>query len=274
MRYKIGDVARILGISTDLIRYYEERGIVSPEKDPNNNYRYYDTWDINYLIDCLWYKQFGFGIDEIAGMASAITVDELTRCLDAKQAEIAADLRRQELLLERIRQYRESLMRIRSFVGKCDVRQTAEFVCYLNRHNAQYDNRQELQRLSRQWLKYMPFTKRYFEVSLVDVLDNGDDYSWGFSLGMKYVREFGLAIEPPIRFMPSRLCIHSAFKSSGKGAFSPRRIGFMKDWAEENSLTIAGNAFGNLACSALDEGKTTGFFEVWLPVEPKVHSLR
>ena len=47
VRYKIGDVAGILGISPDLIRYYEEKGVVSPAKDPNNNYRYYDTWDIN-----------------------------------------------------------------------------------------------------------------------------------------------------------------------------------------------------------------------------------
>ena len=66
MRYKIGDVARILGISPDLIRYYEEKGVVSPQKDPYNNYRYYDTWDINFLLDCLWYKNFGFGIDQVA----------------------------------------------------------------------------------------------------------------------------------------------------------------------------------------------------------------
>ena len=31
MRYKIGDVAKILGIPTDLIRYYEKKGVVSPE---------------------------------------------------------------------------------------------------------------------------------------------------------------------------------------------------------------------------------------------------
>ena len=43
MRYKIGDVAKILGISTDLIRYYEKKGVVSPEKGQHNSYRYYDT---------------------------------------------------------------------------------------------------------------------------------------------------------------------------------------------------------------------------------------
>ena len=66
MRYKIGDVSRILGISADLLRYYEKKGVVRPQKDQNNDYRYYDTWDINFLIDCLWFKRFGFGIPQVA----------------------------------------------------------------------------------------------------------------------------------------------------------------------------------------------------------------
>ena len=70
MQYKIGDVARILGISTDLLRYYEKKGVVAPTKDKQNDYRYYDVWDINFLIDCLWYKSFGFGIPQIAYMVS------------------------------------------------------------------------------------------------------------------------------------------------------------------------------------------------------------
>lgn len=34
--YKIGEVASILGVSTDTIRYYEKMGIVYSKKDPSN----------------------------------------------------------------------------------------------------------------------------------------------------------------------------------------------------------------------------------------------
>jgi hypothetical protein len=30
---------------------------------------------------------------------------------------------------------------------------------------------------------------------------------------------------------------------------------------------VAGCAFGNLACSVIENGETTGFFEVFLPIE-------
>ena len=51
MKYKIGDVARILGVSTDILRYYERKGVVTPEKDESNDYRYYESWHINFLMD-------------------------------------------------------------------------------------------------------------------------------------------------------------------------------------------------------------------------------
>ena len=41
------------------------------------------------------------------------------------------------------------------------------------------------------------------------------------------------------------------------------------DYVRENDLTITGNARGNLICSVLENGKLTGYFEVWLPIEPK-----
>ena len=38
MKYKIGDVARILGVSPDILRYYEKKGVVTPMKGENNDY--------------------------------------------------------------------------------------------------------------------------------------------------------------------------------------------------------------------------------------------
>ena len=267
MRYKIGDVARILGISPDLIRYYEEKGVVAPQKDPCNNYRYYDTWDINFLIDCLWFKNFGFGIEQVAHIVSQNTYDALLDNLADRGNEILASIRYQELLLHRIRKYSESLTRLRGYLGNCDIRRSAEFVRYLNRYNTIYDNDSEMQLLSRQWLKYMPFSRRYFEVPEDGLLGEGDDYAWGFSIGMQYVEEFGISVKPPVKHIPSKLCIHSAFTSTGKDKFTARHLGFLTEYAEKNNLKVAGTAFGNLACSVVENGEITGFFEVWLPIE-------
>ena len=266
MQYKIGDVARILGISTDLLRYYEKKGVVTPTKDKQNDYRYYDAWDINFLIDCLWYKSFGFGIPQIAYMVSDSYYGDLISMLEEKQTDLIDSIHRQELLLRRIRQHCEQVIRVKDQIGKCDLSPCPEVVCYLNRFDTYYDNAPEMQRLAKQWLEYMPFLQRYFVIPLDPESAGGHQYSWGFSLAMEYVEEFSVPVKPPVMHQPSVQCIHSVFKSSGKNAFSPKHIDYLFDYASLNGYTACGNARGNLVCSILEDGVNTGYFEVWLPV--------
>ncbi len=45
-KYRIGEVAQLVGMAPHVIRFYETRGIVNPEQDDENNYRYYNYRDI------------------------------------------------------------------------------------------------------------------------------------------------------------------------------------------------------------------------------------
>ena len=273
MRYKIGDVSRILGISADLLRYYEKKGVVRPQKDQNNDYRYYDTWDINFLIDCLWFKHFGFGIPQVAYMVTDCYHGDLISLLDEKSDQMASEIRKQEQLLARLREYREAVERVKAGLGVCDIQDSPELICYLNRFNYSYNYTPEMQRLSRQWQEYMPFTHRYFEIPQEGLMGDGADFAWGFSLRTPYAEELDVQVKPPVKRLPSRRCIHSAFRSAGKNAFTPRHLSFLLDFAKEQELKIAGNAMGTLVCSVREEGSDdlTGYFEVWLPVEDEAY---
>ena len=46
--YKIGEAARLLGLSTEALRYYERKGLIVPHKDSISNYRYFDASQINH----------------------------------------------------------------------------------------------------------------------------------------------------------------------------------------------------------------------------------
>lgn len=269
MRYKIGDVARILGISTDLLRYYEKKGVVHPEKDAHNDYRYYEPWDINFLMDCLWFKNFGFGIEEIAHMVTDRDFNELADCLEAKEWEMEQSLRRQQLLLERMKVHRAEMLRGKELLGRCDVTQSPEILRYLNRHNFVYDDDPALAKLTQEWLRYFPFIRRCFEIRQSD-LPGGEgegNFSWGLALDPAYAEEFGVLCDPPVERLPARKCLHSVFKSTGKDAFSPGHLQYLMDYAAENGLTVCGNAYGNLLCSVSEPGGQSGWFEVWVPVK-------
>ncbi len=269
MKYKIGDVSKILGISPDLLRYYQKKGVVHPTMGENNNYRYYDAWDINFLIDCLWFKSFGFGIEQTARLVSSSTYEDVTADMRAKQAEIESSIRREQMLLARAAQYLDEIDRARTMLGKCDLVYSPEIYLYLNRYNHDYDRIAERQDMSHRWLQYMPFMHRSFEIGRRDLENKTENYAWGFSMDMDIVKALEVPLEPPVTHLPSEPSVHAVFTSSGKTGFSPRHLAFVMDYVRQNGLTVTGNARGNLVCSIMEDEKLTGYFEVWLPVAPK-----
>ena len=269
MNYKIGDVSRMLGISADLLRYYEKKGVVHPRKDEKNGYRYYDARDIDLLIDCLWFKNYDFSMEQIAGLVSGSDYETLYSELTAKEAELEMRLQMQQRILGRLRTHLEELRRGRETLGVCDVAERPEVWYFMNRRDLTYDDGPFPGALTQDWLKCMPFVRRCFEIRQEDLPGRGGNgaFSWGLAITPKYAREFGLDSGEPVLRLPPCRCVHSVFKSAGRTWFSREHLRYITDYASENGLTICGNAFGALLFSVLEGGGETDYFEVWIPVE-------
>ena len=62
--YRIGDVANLMGLSRDTLRYYEKRGILSSKKE-KNGYRYYTGGQLPALAKIETLKSYGFTLAEV-----------------------------------------------------------------------------------------------------------------------------------------------------------------------------------------------------------------
>lgn len=63
-RYKIGEISKVYGIGVDSLRYYEEIGILNPQRD-TNNYRMYSVEDIRTLNILRELRSLGFSFEDI-----------------------------------------------------------------------------------------------------------------------------------------------------------------------------------------------------------------
>ena len=64
---KIGQLAKMSGVSIDTIRFYEDKGLVSPKTRSDAGYRYYDNTALNKLSFVQRAKDLGFTLSEIKG---------------------------------------------------------------------------------------------------------------------------------------------------------------------------------------------------------------
>lgn len=79
-----GQLARLSGVTTEAIRFYERKGLLKPERNPSTNYRYYNETAIKRLRFILKAKNHGFTLSEIRELLELSNTSN-SSCLDVKQ---------------------------------------------------------------------------------------------------------------------------------------------------------------------------------------------
>jgi len=96
MKYKISDIAKLLGVTTNTIRRYEHDGFFKSERD-NSNYRRYDEFDISKAAIIRLYIKCGFSHNEIKNMIDNNTVNIIDLCTN-KLTEMDKQIERMKFL--------------------------------------------------------------------------------------------------------------------------------------------------------------------------------
>ena len=65
MSYSINELAKLAGISTRTLRYYDKQGLLKARRNPENNYRYYEENEVDQLQKILFLKLFDLPLEQI-----------------------------------------------------------------------------------------------------------------------------------------------------------------------------------------------------------------
>ena len=100
--YRIGDVANLMGLSRDTLRYYEKRGILSSKKE-KNGYRYYTEEDIYRLFSILYQRKMDIGLDDLEQIWSQdLSVSSLSQIMKNRMEEEKMAIRRHQQTMARL----------------------------------------------------------------------------------------------------------------------------------------------------------------------------
>lgn len=103
----IGQAAQASGLSSKAIRYYEDLGLVVPERDQNNDYRVYSGRDVEHLRFLYRARAVGLSLEECSELL-AIYSDPGRRCARVK-ALVAEKIARVDQQLSSLAALRETL---------------------------------------------------------------------------------------------------------------------------------------------------------------------
>lgn len=93
MKYKTSDLSKMLNVSANTIRRFAEKGYLSPERNDDNQYRYFENSDVEKTSYISKYRKIGFGHDEIADMFQSNLFEKCT-IYEKKMEEIDKEIMR------------------------------------------------------------------------------------------------------------------------------------------------------------------------------------
>lgn len=78
MEYTVFKLAKLAGISTRTIRYYDEVGILKPARINSSGYRIYGENEVNRLQQILFFREMDFSIEKIKEILNSPDYDEVS----------------------------------------------------------------------------------------------------------------------------------------------------------------------------------------------------
>ena len=120
--YSIGETADFLGLSKDTLKFYEEKGLVSPRKDTENGYRKYDMIDIHSLFLVNFYRDIDIDIKTLQSLKEREEFGEIDKILNRQEIKLKDEIQRKKVVLSKIKELKENSKKIKQNLNKYTIR--------------------------------------------------------------------------------------------------------------------------------------------------------
>lgn len=274
-KYKIGEVSNLLGVSPQTLRYYEERSIVSPTKDDQTGYRYYDIWDINYILDTIQLRGFDFSINDITDILKAGDLGGITEIFQRQESSLITQIEKLNTQLQILTIHRQKIQKIETSLNHFLELSCPSVVFHRYRKRNNIQNQEDLSSLSSmkkemtEWLELIPEIEAAFYIEQPTLYSNqaaGIAYWWGWALSPGKAKQH--QIEPifPNELIPSVPCIYTIFEAGGRNTFTDSFCKQVLIPMQKQGYTVSGNPYGNLLIRTNTEQGMKRYFEIWVPI--------
>lgn len=219
-QYKIGEIARLLGLTTQALRFYEQEGVIVPDKSENGT-RYFTTSEIIRLLAFKKYRLSEFSVQDVATHFKQGSLSGLVTQLDERSDALIAQ---SEMLLRRaraIRGFERTLRTAQELEGQLVLTESPE-VFLQNLTFEQLGSLTDAQRAAfTAFLDAMPESSMYF----ICPPDGRGEPEFRFGIGRKEAESWSIPLHDAIQAPPVR-CVRVYVRVKGH------------PWAPEHLLAL------------------------------------
>ena len=199
--YQIGNFARKLGVTPELLKYCEKKGLIQSVQE-ENGYRFFDFRQSATVIEYLKLQNQGFSAGEVFDALHAESLDELTALEAARQKDTEQQIRFLQATLQRSREMEE----IRTcFSSPLNWRLTQGRAAWFLPHTEGSIFTEDVRVLGRleDWNRWLPVVESACSLGLPVQQDR--PIRWGYLVDAAFAEAQGMDVSEPAEFVPAAL---------------------------------------------------------------------
>lgn len=267
MKYSVGEVAKIFGLTTEGVRYLEKQGIIHSERDERTGYRVFDRNSVARLKSMRTYQALGFTMEEIRRMQRSASQEDLLASMCAHSDMISGQIEKlraiQACLDERIALIR----RFTEQPGACELGTRPEMVFLPRIDESRFRGRPKalaaLTAVEQEWTLAMPPVTLSGRFYRADGAEETGYTRFGSIATRAAIDTLGLPLCDYAIELPACPCVHAVLAGTG-----PRvDIAPMLAFARARDQRLCGDVYARIIADFVNmDGKKRVIHEVWVPV--------
>lgn len=106
--FSINDIAKIFSTPKSTLRFWEEKELIHPERNEENDYRMYDLKELIHVGDIVFYRSLGLPINQLRDYRK-MTGNQLDDLLTNAENEVAEELKKLTIIQDVLKDRKEKL---------------------------------------------------------------------------------------------------------------------------------------------------------------------
>ena len=222
--YRSGDIARMLGISQEAIRYYEKQGIILSDKDEENGYRHFRFRKLIALAELRMFSRMGFSVQRAWQMVNGENIANVSARLAENEQDLTNQIERLTQIQEFSAQLRRDISQIPKNLNQLSLQQVPGFYHMKFQNNRQIIKDKQHEQSIKMWYESSPAVKAAVLCPL-DACVPGFQVEIGFSVRQDFYERWLKQNSLAVQFIPGgrALCAVIAVESGCTDFYEPLR---------------------------------------------------
>lgn len=271
-RYRIGEVSKMVDVPVETIRFLEQKGLVSPEKNTETGYRFYSVWDINLILDYKKFRKIGFSSRETVDLVRDSSFADLLEQLDAKRKEAAYLSHFYQAKALKLKNFQSVLRNAPELVGKYYIMNRPEnYSLFTRAHsggNLKMTNARDTEGGFEEVTRNYPFVEHIYRLKKGELMlpEDQEEAEWGFTVKKYWADRVGIQLLPRMEHIRPVTTLFTVITLDEQEYFTRSAAENALQYMEDHHYTLCGDILGVYIATVREGGRNVRYMELWMPI--------